>query len=1235
LIRPFDKHLDSDELDALVSLRAVGGSDSGRLSEQAHGDAQRHVESCQDCSLKLQMHKAVQSEMSRMGVPSNMLPGPDCIAEAEWLNVVAGLLPEVKTKELMKHSAQCGHCGPLLRNAAETLSDDTTANEEQVLASLASARPEWQRDMAQTLRGRIQARRLGNERISWRRGLFSWPRPAFAVAGVAVVVVAVWLGSRVLRPPSAEQLLAQAYTERRTLEVRIPGAKYAPMRVERNTGGSNLDKSPSLLKAEALIGENLSKNPNDPVWLQAKGRADLLDGNYESAIKSLQRGLATRPDSSTLLTDIASAYFERAEATDRPVDYGNAVEALGKALSKSPDDPVALFNRALICERIFLYSQAVNDWEHYLRVDPAGEWAASARRHLDALRNKLKEHQTNSSRPLFNSFEVSTAANPKKLEDAVEIRVEDYMDLAVREWLPKAFPSASTYGSGQNESRVALEFLAKVVLEKHEDSWLSDLLAHSSLRSFTLAVTALSQSLQANRAGDYVAAQDSAKRAEKLFDVGGNEAGSLRARVENVFAMHLSHKGEACLQSVNKLSEEIERTSYRWLQAQARLERAACLGIMGDYGDAQRMVEGAIESARSSGYGSVYLRGLGFESDDASTIGDVRTGWARAHDGLANFWSGTYDPMLGYNLYTDLDTAAEARHQPHLQVAIWGEALALIASDQDLLLRAMAHSWMAKSAASAGMAELAEREFTEASRLFEAAPQNEANQNDRVEVETLLAQLEGRRGDSERALERLRRVEPSILFLSNHYVAIRYYGVLGGLESSQGSPGEAERALRSAVTLAEESLKSLSSDRDRSVWKEEVSESYRNLVRAKLDEGDYQTALEIWEWYKGAALRSGRPGVPTEGTLLPMEAEPSVNGLDLAQGPSLPILREVEQSLAMIRNETIVSYGAVGDTFWIWTYDDRGILAKKSSASSVQIESLASQFIELCSNPESDANVLRQDAGRLYELLIQPIEERLSNRRMVVFEPDGPLERVPMEALLDGAGKSLLDESPIVMSPGLYFRGDTRRDGGISPWAESLVVSVPSPPAADVYGLLPLLDAEREAEMVAGGLRSGRLLRGNEATLDTVKHLLPGVRVFHFAGHAISLAGAVGLVLADTDSTNHLRLLDAKSLEGERLDQMQLAVLSACSTDSAGLGTYATADNLASVFLRDGVPHVVGSRWNVDSAGTAFLMQKFYSALFSGKSVSESIREAKIEMRMRPEWKHPYFWASFEALGMP
>ena len=82
MTRPFDKHLDDDELDGLVSSHAANVADSGQLSEQALGEAQRHVESCQDCSRKVQMHRSVQSEILRMGMPSNVPPGPDCVADS-------------------------------------------------------------------------------------------------------------------------------------------------------------------------------------------------------------------------------------------------------------------------------------------------------------------------------------------------------------------------------------------------------------------------------------------------------------------------------------------------------------------------------------------------------------------------------------------------------------------------------------------------------------------------------------------------------------------------------------------------------------------------------------------------------------------------------------------------------------------------------------------------------------------------------------------------------------------------------------------------------------------------------------------------------------------------------------------------------------------------------------------------------------------------------------------------
>ena len=88
---------------------------------------------------------------------------------------------------------------------------------------------------------------------------------------------------------------------------------HAPVHLERGTGSSNLDKPGSLLRAEAIIAEHLRNNPNSVEFLDAKARADLIDGNFDSAIQSVQRAMETQPLSPVLMTDLATAYFARAE----------------------------------------------------------------------------------------------------------------------------------------------------------------------------------------------------------------------------------------------------------------------------------------------------------------------------------------------------------------------------------------------------------------------------------------------------------------------------------------------------------------------------------------------------------------------------------------------------------------------------------------------------------------------------------------------------------------------------------------------------------------------------------------------------------------------------------------------------------------------------------------------------------------------------------------------------------
>jgi CHAT domain-containing protein/tetratricopeptide (TPR) repeat protein len=1224
LTRPLDKHLDNDELDALVSSHAASVTDSGRLSEQALGEAQYHVESCQDCIRKVQMHKSVQSEIVGIGVPSNVPASPDCISDVEWLNVAAGLLPEVKTRELMKHAAQCGHCGPLLKSAAETLADEATPSEERLLASLNSVQTEWQKSMAATLRENAQERQ--QKAASWWRKMFAWPSLAYGFAGIAAVVLVAWFGLRTLRPPSAEQLLAQAYTEHRTLEVRIAGAKYAPVRVERSANKSNFDKSPSLLKAEALIGENLGKNPNDPTWLQSRARADLLDGNYESAIKSLQHALETEPDSPGLLTDLGSAYFLRAESANRPIDYGNAIESLGKALAKSPEDPIALFNRALACERMFLYAQAVDDWEHYLRVDPQGEWAEDARKRLAELKQKQEQHQKSLAEPLLRPAEIAKArANDAAVNAKINERIEEYLHLAVTDWLPNAYPAQSSVQTA-TEIQAALGVLAKMAETFHGDSWLAGLLSNTRGRNFPSAILLLASAVRSKDTGDYSEQLNSARRASQLFRLEGNLAGELRSEAEEIYAEHLLYEGRPCMSLIRSRSAQLELTGYAWLQSEVSLEESNCAGLLGDLGTTRAAVAKGVSLAKNHNYRTLYLRGLGFEADAEASLGDATKDFSLATEGLRIFWSTPVEVMEGYNFYTDLDTAADNLRLPRLQVALWRQATALIDSHPDLLQRAMAHRWYGNSAYLADMSPLAAEEFAKASALFAVAPKTPATTRDHMDAEIWLARIEARQGDMTRASARLQRMQPVLDGVPSFAPEIGFYSTQAEINMRRGGFSGTDSSLRSAIFLAEWALNSFSSEDERRQWAEQTQDAYRDLVAWKFREGDVSSALEFWEWYKGAELRS------VQSVHHPLRGLEISSPPDAHDAPPLPEPTVVAVQMSSLREETIITYAAFPEGIAVWSYDDRGIFSQWVARPLPEVMDLTARFHALCSDPSSDLSVLRTTARSLYDLLVAPVEEHIGGGRVLVFEPDEMLASIPFEALLDRTDHYLAERSTVVISPGLYQAMNLRPSIRMTPESAALVVSVPSP---GEEGWTPLADAEGEAQAVAGSFRSARWLKGPDAFLSAIQQNLRGAVVFHYAGHAVTSPERNGLVLAERDPRTHLsRLLTAQNLRRGDDAKLQLAVLSACQTGSRPDAADSGNEGLANAFLHSKVPHVITSRWNIDSSETAVLMKQFYALLLSGEDVAHSLHAAELGLASQPASAHPYYWAVFELQGV-
>jgi CHAT domain-containing protein len=115
---------------------------------------------------------------------------------------------------------------------------------------------------------------------------------------------------------------------------------------------------------------------------------------------------------------------------------------------------------------------------------------------------------------------------------------------------------------------------------------------------------------------------------------------------------------------------------------------------------------------------------------------------------------------------------------------------------------------------------------------------------------------------------------------------------------------------------------------------------------------------------------------------------------------------------------------------------------------------------------------------------------------------------------------------------------------------------------------------------------------------------------------------------------NTPRLMDANVVRHLQLQNLQLAVLSACGTASGGTGSNGF-DSVTDALLRAGVPHVVASRWAVDSTETRGFVQDFYRNALSGQTVSEAIRLTSRNMLANPRTSHPYYWSAFAAYGRP
>jgi CHAT domain-containing protein/cytochrome c-type biogenesis protein CcmH/NrfG len=997
--------------------------------------------------------------------------GPQCPQDDVWLDIAAGFANQDSEKYL-SHAAECDHCGPLLRQAKDDFTDDLTPEEALHVASLPSAKTDWQRRLAQSLgvapedtasedavpevttREAAESTRLTP---AWHAKRFPWKLPVLALAAIALTVIAVSLGLRLLREASVDQLLATAYTQRRTLEVRLPGAQYSPLRVERGAIDSNLEKPASLLKAEALISEKLHKNPNDPTWLQARARADLLDGNYDSAVKTLLRARSGSSDSVPLLTDLGSAYYMRGQSADRALDYGNAIEALGEALAKTPNDPIALFNRALACEQLFLYSQAVADWEHYLREDPKGEWAQEAREHLDALKQKIEKRQ----QPHAGSL----------------------------------LPPESQSPSFHREPK--LQTLAVVLQNDHDDTWLKNFLEAPPTPTRTAAIRDFQASDDALSNGRYGNAIDLAHQSMREFAIAQDQAGMLRAGFASLAAQDFALRFNDCLATVATLQPLLARTRYHWLQAATLIEQGECLAGAAKLQQAMKANQQGWDLAKRFHYPELQLRATAFGAGYLLDTGSTDQGLRGLRDGLATFWQSDVPDKRGENLYASLFQFSHSIDWPFVDLFALKQLLATF-PPRDPVDQAVERELLADAQKQTGDYQAARLTLQSASAYLDALPNDRAVIMTKAEIAVANAQIDLTVSNAKDAITSLSPFRDQVEAAGPGRFQAEYFQIFGEAYLAQGMLTQAQPLLERALALRETGLRNLQLESEKLAWSRGRTELYRDLLQVDLKLKTPSEALAEWEWYKGASLRSTKTVEAT--------------------------------AAALPGNTTLISYALLKGSIIAFVLRD-GKVHVHTLTLPRDLDPNVSHLLSLCSDPSSDISQLNTAGRQLYRILVAPVEADIRGATALTIETDGVIDQVPFNLLQASDGHYLGDKFEITFSQGMSYWPSSRTSlAGLSPESAALVVVASG--AADPS--LPVLPgADQEGTEVASLFHNAVLIHGHEVTRAEVLAQLHDACLLHFAGHAFAGVNRVGLVLGPASllSSHDIATLGPRNLK--------------------------------------------------------------------------------------------------------
>ncbi|HKD78491.1 MAG TPA: CHAT domain-containing tetratricopeptide repeat protein [Candidatus Angelobacter sp.] len=317
--------------------------------------------------------------------------------------------------------------------------------------------------------------------------------------------------------------------------------------------------------------------------------------------------------------------------------------------------------------------------------------------------------------------------------------------------------------------------------------------------------------------------------------------------------------------------------------------------------------------------------------------------------------------------------------------------------------------------------------------------------------------------------------------------------------------------------------------------------------------------------------------------------------------------------------------------------------------------------------------------------IFKPIRPLVGDATHLLIAPDGELDLIPFEALLDEQNRYLVQQfsvtylttgrdllrlqkprpnnnppllvaDPLFDSPGNKLLVKTAKPVlGTAATGRRSITS--GQKLSDIY-FAPLIGSEREARAIHALFPDAQMLTGADATKAALEQV-NAPRILHIATHGFFLedqgnatptgtktgvaAGELenplmrsGLALAGANS-NHdqvgggiLTALEASNLN---LWGTKLVTLSACDTGIGDVKNGEGVYGLRRAFVLAGAETLVMSLWPVSDEITREMMTSYYTGLKRGLGRGEALHRAQLAMLRQKGHTHPFYWASFIQSG--